>query len=139
MVLSRFPKCVWTQRAVTIAFVWMDSLMQPPLLALLFISNDTATTEIYTLSLHALFRSRGVHCSCPHGYQPSQTDPLTCVDVNECSSGLDQCSQVRLDTGGSHDCFCLDGLTDATTIAGMTGKDCRAATCESLSLLVHDP
>src|SRR5574337_1655064 len=26
-----------------------------------FFFNDTATTEIYTLSLHALFRSAGIH------------------------------------------------------------------------------
>src|SRR5688572_32569739 len=40
--------------------VSLSSLPEPPLHSVLrFFFNDTATTEIYTLSLHDLFRSRG--------------------------------------------------------------------------------
>src|SRR5215471_19505135 len=45
---------------------------------LLFFFNDTATTEIYTLSLHDALPISGGHSSCPacHAYQhgPRETD-----------------------------------------------------------------
>src|SRR5688572_33503911 len=46
----------------------------------LFFFNDTATTEIYTLSLHELFRSK-----IPNPRSPKGTDPQTLISA--CNKG----------------------------------------------------
>ena len=66
---------------------------------MLFRSNDTATTEIYTLSLHELFRSRlGCECSEPGycytiehgGYKPKD------IDIEYCEMVTKKCADSAL-------------------------------------------
>src|SRR4051794_41483376 len=80
------------------------------LLLYFFFFNDTATTEIYTLSLHDAFRSRAT--TCPASLQASSAHRVDCstrVALRIAASGLDRKS-TRLNSSHpsiSYAVFCL--------------------------------
>ncbi|CAK8680216.1 unnamed protein product [Clavelina lepadiformis] len=53
----------------------------------------------------------GVVCSCYDGYNQSQSDPNSCLDVDECDLDLDNCgnNSVCLNGNGSFSCICTNG------------------------------
>src|SRR3989337_4006118 len=79
-----------------------------PLMLFCFFFNDTATTEIYTLSLHELFRSPVFEETCQYAFRW-----LWSVEQN----GLDRKSTRLNSSHGSisYAVFCLKKKTYATT------------------------
>ncbi|XP_076818167.1 uncharacterized protein LOC143463537 [Clavelina lepadiformis] len=53
----------------------------------------------------------GVVCSCYDGYNQSQSDPNSCLDIDECGLDLDNCgvNSVCLNGNGSFSCICTNG------------------------------
>ncbi|XP_069119594.1 uncharacterized protein [Argopecten irradians] len=69
-------------------------------------------------------------CFCPNGYQLT-ADLQTCEDVNECTTGQDQCDQHCTNTAGGYSCSCSVGYrleNDGRTCTGCDsdhwGSDC---------------
>ena len=54
------------------------------------------------------------NCSCNEGYI-LDADMRSCLDVNECTEMLDNCSQICINTNGSYQCECQPGFNMTTT------------------------
>ncbi|CAG7828356.1 unnamed protein product [Allacma fusca] len=50
----------------------------------------------------------GYQCKCNPGFEPSPTNSLSCVDIDECKERA--CSQICRNSIGSYQCGCLDGF-----------------------------
>ncbi|KAK3088019.1 hypothetical protein FSP39_013547 [Pinctada imbricata] len=51
----------------------------------------------------------GFSCTCNSGYQ--QISPYACTDVDECSTGFHQCSQICENVEGTYNCDCEFGYS----------------------------
>lgn len=67
----------------------------------------------------------GYYCHCRDGFKPDPTNPLDCIDIDECQ-GNNTCTQTCLNTKGSYLCRCLEDYENNVVVGAMTGKDCRA-------------
>ncbi|KAI8515760.1 hypothetical protein Bbelb_065730 [Branchiostoma belcheri] len=70
-------------------------------------------------------------CSCRVGYQ-LDVDGVSCIDVNECSTGLHDCDQRCFNTYGGFSCGCNDGFylnDDGRTCSD--NDDCFPGACDN--------
>ena len=49
------------------------------------------------------------HCKCNEGFQ-LEVDKKSCRDIDECRSGVSECSQNCINIPGSYECSCRPGF-----------------------------
>jgi len=67
----------------------------------------------------------GPRCGCFNdGYEIDSTNGFSCIDFDECTTGLSGCEQRCENTDGGFNCFCDDGFE-----LNADGKTCRINLC----------
>ncbi|XP_053372974.1 uncharacterized protein LOC123561094 [Mercenaria mercenaria] len=92
-------------------------------------SSNPCTERLRTVCIN---NNGSYTCQCDEGFELD--DAETCVDINECEKGSDDCLQNCNNTEGSYTCFCDVGYNgtgnDCTECTGNSyGEDCRN-TCD---------
>ncbi|XP_066998103.2 low-density lipoprotein receptor-related protein 2 [Anabrus simplex] len=77
----------------------------------------------------------GYICACYTGFIISPDNRKKCLDVDECATGANHCSQICTNLNGTYGCFCHEGFKLSDQLSGV----CKAEVAEVTLLYANGP
>ncbi|XKL63596.1 hypothetical protein PGB90_005960 [Kerria lacca] len=79
--------------------------------------------------------AEGYICHCFSGFIVNKENSKTCVDVDECTTGIHRCTQICTNVNGSYGCSCTEGFVLSDLHSGV----CRALDPKLTVLYTNGP